>query len=89
MASNTSTFSIDSDVFYVDQSSEDPSLPGTNTPIVFNSTDMSGNDTRQMISILSIASPEPQIATIDSDSNEPTLPYGFGWQHPIISAGTI
>ena len=37
-----------------------------------------------MISISSIASPEPPIVTIDSDSNEPTMPYGFGWQPPII-----
>ena len=45
---------------------------------------MSGNDTREMISISSFASPEPQIVTVDSDSNEPKLPYGFGRQLPII-----
>ena len=37
-----------------------------------------------MISISSIASPEPQIVTIDYDSIEPTMPYGFGQQLPII-----
>ena len=37
-----------------------------------------------MISISSIASPEPQIVTIDDDSNEPTMPYGFGRQLPIV-----
>ena len=37
-----------------------------------------------MISISSIASPQPQIVTIDDDSNEPTLPYGFGRQLPIV-----
>ena len=26
----------------------------------------------------------PQTATIDSDSNEPTIPHGFGSQHPIV-----
>ena len=84
-ASNLSHNSIDSDVFYVEQSSNDSSLPRPNTRIVFNSTEMSGDDTREMISISSIASPEPWVVTIDSDSNEPTKPYGFGRQLPIIS----
>ena len=76
--------SIHSDVFYVKQSSNVPSLPTLITPIVLNSTEMSGNATREMISIPSIASPGPQIVTIDSDSNEPTMPYGFGRQLRII-----
>ena len=84
MASNMSSNSIDSDVFYVEQSSNDPSLPRPNTAIVLNSTEVSGKDTREMISISSIASLEPQIVTIDSDSNEPTMPYGFARQFPII-----
>ena len=79
-----STNSIDSGEFYVEQSSNDASLPRPNTPIVFNSRGMSGNDTRETISISSIASPEPQIVTIDSDSNEQTMPYEFGRQLPII-----
>ena len=29
--------------------------------------------------------PEPQIATLNDDSNEPTMPYGFGRQLPIIT----
>ena len=37
-----------------------------------------------MISISSVASPEPQIVTIDDDSNEPTMPYGFGRQFPTV-----
>ena len=37
-----------------------------------------------MISISSIASPEPQTVTIDDNSNEPTMPYAFGRQLPII-----
>ena len=32
----------------------------------------------------SVASPEPQIVTIDSDSNEPTFPYAFGAQYPVV-----
>ena len=76
--------SSDSDVFYVQQSSNDPSLPKPNIPMVLNSTEMSGNDTREMISISSIASPEPQIVTTDSDSKETIMPYRFGRQLPKI-----
>ena len=84
MASNLSLDLTDSDVFYVKQSLNDESIPRPNTPIVLNSTEISDDDTREMISISSIASPEPQIVTIDDDSNEPTMPYGFGRQLPII-----
>ena len=84
MALNLSPNSTDSDVFYVEQSSNDQSVPRPNTPIVLNSTEISGDDTREMISISSIASPEPQIVTIDDDSNEPTMPYGFRRQLPIV-----
>ena len=70
--------------FYVEQSSNDQSIPRPNTPIVLNSTEISGDDTQKMISISSIASPEPQIVTIDDDSNEPSMPYRFGRQLPII-----
>ena len=84
MAFNLSLNSTDSDVFYVEQSSNDQSVPRPNKPIVLNSTEISGDDTREMISISSIASPEPQIVTIDDDSNEPTMPYGFGRQLPIV-----
>ena len=84
MASNSSLNSTDSDVFYVEQSSNDQSIPRPNTPIVLNSTDISGNDTQEMISISSIASPGPQTVTIDDNSNEPTMPYGFGRQSPFV-----
>ena len=87
MASNLSISSINSDVFCVEQSPNDPSLPGPNTPIVFNSIEMSGNKTREMISISSFELPRPQIVAIDFGSNEPTVPYGFGWQLPIIPPG--
>ena len=69
--SNNST---DSDVFYVEESTNDASLPRLNTRIVLNSTEMSDIDTREMISISFTLSPRPQFATIDSDSIEPTLP---------------
>ena len=76
--------SNDSDFFYVEHSSNEPSPPRPNKPIVLNFTEMSGKNTRELITLSSIASPEPQIVTIDSDSNEPTLPYGFERQLPNI-----
>ena len=84
MALNSSMNSTDSDVFYVEQSSNDQSVPKPNTPILFNSTEISGDDTREIISLSSIASPEPQIVTINDDSNEITMPYAFGRQLPIV-----
>ena len=84
MASNLSLNLTDSDVFFVEQSSNDQSIPRPNTPIVLKSKEISGDDTREKISISSIALPEPQIVTIDDDTNEPTMPYGFGRQLPII-----
>ena len=84
MASNSSLSSTDSDVSYVEQSSNDQSIPRHNTPIVLSFPEISGDDTREMISISSIASPEPQIVTIDDDPNEPTMPYVSGRQFPIV-----
>ena len=84
MTSNISTASDDSDVFYVEQSSSEPSPQRHNTPNILNSTEISEQHTTQMPSISSIASQEPHIFTIDDDSNEPTMPYGFGQQHPIV-----
>ena len=84
MASNLSLNSIGSDVLYVEQLTKDQSLTRPNTPIVLKSTKVSGDDTREMISVSSITSPEPQIVTIDSDSNEPTMPCRFGRQLPKI-----
>ena len=74
----------DSDIFYVERSSEEGSPIRNNTPAVLNSTALSGALEREAVTISSVASPEPHIVTIDSDSNEPTIQYGF-WNHnPII-----
>ena len=81
MTSNISMASDYSDVFYVEQSSSEPSPQRNNTPNILNSTEISEQHTARMPS--SIASPEPRIFTIDDDSNEPTIPYGFGRQLPI------
>ena len=84
MSSNTSIDSIDSDVFYVEQTSNNPSPQRNNSPKILNSTELSEHHTAGMPSISSIASSEPYIFTINDDSNEPTMPYGFGGQLPVV-----
>ena len=39
---------------------------------------------RKVITISSVASREPRIVTLESDSNDPKIPYGFGSQQPIM-----
>ena len=84
MSSNTSLDSTDSDVFYVEQISNEPSPQRNNSPDILNSTERSEHHATRMPSISTIASPQPYIFTINDDSNEPTIPYGFGRQLPIV-----
>ena len=84
MSTNISMASSDSDVFYVEQSSNEPSPKRNNSPSILNSTKLSEHRTAGMPSFSSIASPEPQIFTIDDDSNELRMAYGFGRQLPIV-----
>ena len=76
--------STESDVFYVEQTSTEGSPIRNNTPAILNSTEISGAMEREVITISSVPSPEPRIVTLDSDSNEPTMSYGFGNQQPIL-----
>ena len=76
--------STESDVFYVEQASLEGSHIRNNTPAILNSTKISGAMERDVITISSVASPEPRIVTLDSDSNDPTITYGFGSQQPIV-----
>ena len=76
--------SKESDVFYVKQTSTEVSPIRNNTPAILNSTEISGAMEREVITISSVASPEPRIVTLDSDSNDPTMPHGFGNQQPIV-----
>ena len=76
--------STDSDVFYVEQLSDEPSPRRNNSPDILNSTERSEHQAARMPSISTIASPQPHIFTINDDSNEPTIPYGFGRQLPIV-----
>ena len=83
------SISTESDVFYVERSSGEDSPDRSNTPAVLKSTQLSGALAREVNTISSVASPEPQIVTIESNSNEPTIPYGHGWQVPIIPLSLI
>ena len=84
MYRNPSPNSKNSDVFYVEQLSPETSPIRKNTPVILNSTKLSEAMDPETIKISSVASPEPQLVTLDSDSNEPTFPYAFGAQHPIV-----
>ena len=76
--------STDSDVFYVEHSLPERSPIRSNIPASLNSTQLSGAMEPEAITISCVASLEPQIVTIESDSNECTFPYAFGTQHPIV-----
>ena len=84
MSSNISLDSIDSDVFYVEQIFNEPSPQRNNSPDILNSTELSEHHATRMPSISTIASPQPYIFTNNDDSNEPTIPFGFGRQLPIV-----
>ena len=84
MSSNISLDSTDSDVFYVEQISNQPSPQRNNSPDILNSTERSEHHAMRMPSISTIASPQPHFFTINDDSNEPTIPYGFARQLPIV-----
>ena len=84
MSSNISTDSVDSDVFFVEQISNEPSPQRNNSQNIFNSTAILHAHTAGIPSVSAIASPEPQIFTLIDDPNDPTMPYGFGRQLPIV-----
>ena len=84
MPSKTSIKSEDSDVFFVEQISNEPSPQRNNSPNILNSTEISHTHTARMPSVSLIASPEHQILTIHDDLKEPTMPYGFGRKLPIV-----
>ena len=84
MTSSISMASTDFDVFCVEQSSNEPGPQRNNSLTILNSTELSEHHTAGMPSVSSIASPELQFFTKGDDSNEPTMPYGFGRQLPIV-----
>ena len=84
-SSNNSMASSDSDVFFLEQISNEPSPQRNNSPNILNSAELSEQHTARIPSVSSIASPEPQIFTIKDDSNERIMPYGFGRQLPSLN----
>ena len=74
----------DSDIFYVEHSPPERSPIQNNTPVSLNSTQVSETMDPETITISSVASPEPQRVTLDSDSYEPTFLYAFGTQQPAV-----
>ena len=76
--------STEPDVFYVERSSEEGSPARNNTLAVLDLTQLSAAMASETITFSSVAPLEPQIVTIDSDSNDPTIPYGFSSQHPNV-----
>ena len=84
MASNISMASSDSYVFNVEQISNEPSPQRNNSPNILNSTEISQPHTARMPSVSFSHPPKPQMFTINDNSNEPTMPYGFGRQLPIV-----
>ena len=84
MKTSLDPYSTESDVFYVEQTSTEGNPIQSNTPAILNSTEISKAMEKEVITISTVASPEPHIVTLDSDSNDPTMPYGFGSQQPIV-----
>ena len=76
--------STETDVFYVEQTSTEGSPIRNNTPAILNSTEISGAMEREVITISSVASPEPRIVTLDSDSNDLKMPFGFGNHQSVV-----
>ena len=84
MSSNISLDSTDSDMFYVEQTSNEPSPQRNNSPDILNSTERSEHHATRMPSICTIASPQPYIFTVNDNSNEPTIPYDLRRRLPIV-----
>ena len=68
----------------MEQLAKEPSPQRNNSGNILKSTELSGTHVKEMPTISSVASPEPDIVTLDDNSNEPTFPYGFGRNFPII-----
>ena len=84
MSSNVSIDSTESDVFYLEQMSNEPSLQRNYSLDILNSTELSEHHATRTPSISTIASPQPYIFTINDNSNEPTIQYDFGRELPNV-----
>ena len=77
--------SNDSDVFYVEHSSGEQNLTKNNTCDILIFTKMSGALAREIITISYVASPERQMMSVESTSDNQVIFIGFGRQDAIIS----
>ena len=68
----------------MEQLAKEPSPQTNNSRNILKSTELSGTHVKEMPTTSSVASPEPDIVTLDDNSNEPTLPYGIGQKLPIM-----
>ena len=84
MMQNNSFNSTDSDTFYVERSATELSAGEGKTLEILNSTELSGPLATEHITLSSVASPQPQLITIQPKSNESTIPYGYGRQDPVV-----
>ena len=80
---SSNSLSTDSDEFFVEQFSGKQSPPKNTTSRILNSTDITGPRPKENITHLSVASPEPQIIRIESDSKKPTFLFGYEKLEPI------
>ena len=82
--SSFDSLSSESDILHVECSSEEGSPVRNNKTIVLDSTELYGAQEGEVITISSVASPEPQIVNIESYSIVPKIPYEYGRQQAII-----
>ena len=85
MISVNSFDSTDLEIFYVEQLSGKQSPQTNNTPGRPNSKETSGAHAKEIDIISSVASVEPQIVTMNSDSNDSSIPYSYARQDSIDS----
>ena len=87
MASIYSMDPVDSNVFFVEQLSKEPSPQPNNSPNILNWTELPGTHAIETPEFSSVSSPKPYVITLDDlddDLNDPTFPYEFGTQQPIV-----
>ena len=85
MSANCWFKSSDSEVFYVQHLSNEPSPPRNITPQVLISTELSGVHPTEAITISTNTSPRPRNNTLSLDSKDPTTPCSYERQNPIAT----
>ena len=78
------SLSAHSDVFYVERSSGEHTSPRPQTPNNLISTELSAVYVKNLITISRITSLEPNIMSIESDTIELTVVYGYGRRYSIF-----